>query len=283
MKLDGKNYVLSKKMNKIGDFNQIMSDKNLFYKTIYTPLSEALKILEERQKDEDLIQEIEKLLDGNIPEPLREVGKNAVQFRQIATPNVDCEHFISIAKSFDLQPVFFEYFEDKFTSNNEFKHSLGQLRIHDGINRYGMFNSEKITILDFNKYNGKKFKEILTLKSEPLIDFHRGLFDVLGFKKENFKFHDASLWFEKNGKKAEKYYANFFLLFVAHGILFENFLMNGTEGDFSKKIVLPALEEVERLTGLKPLIVPIPPMDIEEEEHWIAYHPKIKKYIKNKL
>ena len=113
--------------------------------------------------------------------------------------------------------------------------------------------------------------------------FHRGLFDVLGFRKDDFIFYDASKWFKNNGKKAEDYYVNFFLLFVSHGILFENFLMKGTEGDFSKKIVLPALEEVERLTGLKPLIVPIPPMDTEEEEHWISYHPKIKKHIKNNL
>ena len=225
-------------MEKFGDYNEIMFDKSLFYKTLYTSLSEALKILEERQKDKNLIKKIEKLLDGDIPEPLVGAKKNGVQFRQIATPNADCEHFISMTIPFGLQPVFFEYFDDKFTSNNDFKHSLGQLRIHDGINKYGDFNSEKMTILDFNKYNGKKLKEVLTLKFGSLIDFHRGLFDVLGFRKDDFIFYDASKWFKNNGKKAEDYYVNFFLLFVSHGILFENFLMKGTEGDFSKKIVL---------------------------------------------
>lgn len=263
------------------NFNRIMSDKVLFCNAIYTPLSKAIKILEERQKDKNLIEKIKGLLKNDIPQPLNKIEKCGVQFRQIATPNVDCEHFIAITKDFGLKPVFFEYFDDKFTSNNEFKHSLGQLRIHDGINRYGNYNSEKITILDFNKYNGKKFKEIITLKSESLIDFHRGLFDVLGFNKDNFRFYDASDWFHRNGDKADVYYANFFLLFITHGILFENFLMNGTEGEFSRNIVLPALKKVEDMTGLKPMIVPIPPMEIEEEEHWISYCPKIKKHIKN--
>ncbi|MEI8270610.1 MAG: hypothetical protein WCG45_04525 [bacterium] len=270
-------------MEKNNDYNKIMSDKKLFYETIYTSLPEALKILEKRQKDKKLLSKIEKLLDNDIPEPLKDIKKNAVQFRQIATPNSDCEHFIGITSSFGLQPVFFEYFDDKFTSNNEFKHSLGQLRIHDGINKYGDYNSEKMTIIDFNKYNGKKIKEVFTLKSELLIDFHRELFDVLGFKKENFVFYDASAWFKNHGKIAEEYYTNFFLLFVTHGILFENFLTKGTEGQFSKNITLPALDKVIKLTGLKPLIVPIPPMEIEEEEHWISYHPKIKKHIKNNL
>lgn len=270
-------------MRKSWDFNKIMSDKKLFYETIYTSLPEAIKILEERQKDKELIKKIEKLLNNDIPEPLKKIGKNGIQFRQIATPNVDGQHFIAITSGFGLKTVFFEYFDDKFTSNNCFKHSLGQLRIHDGINRYGQFNNEKMTIVDFAKYDGEKLRDVVTLKTKKLVDFHRDLFQVLGLNRNEFVFYDASKWLKENGSMAEKYYSNFFLLFVTHGILFENFLMSGTEGDFSRVIVLPALKEVERITGLKPLIVPIPPMDIEEEEHWVSYNPIIKKYIKNNL
>ena len=49
---------------------------------------------------------------------------------------------------------------------------------------------------------------------------------------------------------------------------------------FSQEILLPAIENCIKLTGLKPLIVPIPPMDIEEDEKWVFYDSFIKKNIK---
>lgn len=266
-------------MKKKWDYEKIMSDRKIFNETVYTTLSQAIEILEQRQKDTKLREKIEKILDNNIPEPLKE-GKNAVQFRQIATPNHDTHWFVELTRDNKLKTVFFEYHSDKFTSNNDFKHSLGQLRIHEKINKKGEFIEEKITILDFNKYNGEKFKNVMTLWSEPLVDFHRKLFDICGYDNKELCFFDASEWFKKNGPKAIDYYTNFLLLFICHGILFENFLLNGEEGEFTKKILLPALEKATELAGEKPLIVPIPPMDNELDAHWVSYTTKIKKLIK---
>ena len=268
-----------KNMIKIGDYEKIMSDRKLFNKVVYTPLSEAIKILEKRQEDDKSKVEVENLLNNNIPEPLKESGKNGVQFRQIATPNHDVHWFIELTKDNGLKTIFFEYHNDKFTSNNSFKHSLGQLRIHNKINKRGDHIEEKITIFDFNVYNGKKFKDILTLWSEPLLDFHKKLFEICGYKKEDLCFYDGSMWFEKNGAHAVDYYTNFILLFTYHGILFENFMLNGTEGEFTKNIFLPAFEKAYQKSGVKPLIVPIPPMDNEDDAHWVSYHPKIKTSI----
>lgn len=258
-----------------------MSDRNIFNKVVYTPLSEALKTLKERQKDKALKNKIEKTLNNNIPEPLKKYGKNGVHFRQIATPNHDVHWFTELTKDNGLKSVFFEYHNDKFTSNNEFKHSLGQLRIHPKINKKGDHIEEKITIFDFNKYNGKPFKDIVTFWSEPLVDFHKRLFEVCGYSKDNLCFYDASRWFKENGVYAVDYYTNFILLFVCHGILFENFLLTGSEGKFTKEIFLPAFEKASNLAGLKPLIVPIPPMDNEEDVHWISYDQKIKPLLKS--
>ncbi len=261
------------------DYDKIMSDRKLFNETVYTPLSEALRLLEERQKDPVLMAKIEKLLNGDIPEVLRN-KKCGVQFRQIATPNNDCKHFVKITKENNLVPIFWEYFDDKFTSNNEFKHSLGQLRIGKKVNKEDIFPVEKITVVDFNKFNGKKLKDVNVLWGESLIDFHRNLFTNEGFNLKDFIFYDSSLWFHNNGEKAEKYYVNFFLLFVCHGILFENFLTtNDKEGDFTKNITLPAIEKIINLTGVKPLIVPIGSLDMENDVHWISYHSKVKTLI----
>lgn len=266
-------------MIKIGDYDEIMNDRKLFQEIVYTPLSEAIKNLEQRQEDNNLKEKIEKILNNNIPEPLIGKGKKAVQFRQIATPNHDVHWFTELTRDNGLKTVFFEYHSDKFTSNNEFKHSLGQLRIHSKINKNGDNVEEKITIFDFNKYNGKQFKDIMTLWSEPLTDFHRKLFDVLDYKKGNFHFFDASEWFRQNGPRAVDYYTNFILLFMYHGILFENFLFTASEGEFTKNIFLPAFEKAYNLAGVKPLIVPIPPMDNEDDVHWVSYHPKIKNFL----
>lgn len=273
-------------MLSIGDHNKIMSDRNLFYKTVYTPLSEAIKILEERQKDKKLKEKIEILLNNNIPEPLKNIAKNGVIFRQVATPNFEIRWFIELTKDNGLKTNFFEYHSDKFTSNNYYKHSLGQLKIHeDKCNKKGENIEERFTIIDFNKFNGKQFKNISTLWGEPLISFHKTLFDFYGYNKDFFSFYDASEWFKENGPKAISYYTNFILLFISNGILFENFLFEEDEGKFTENVFLPAFEKAFNIIGLKPLIVPIPPMDkeIEEDMHWHSYNNKIKNFIKTKI
>ena len=88
-------------------------------------------------------------------------------------------------------------------------------------------------------------------------------------------------WFNRNGSNAHDYYYKMILFFVVHGILFENFLIYGQESQFTKNIFLPAYKKVVETTGLKPLIVPIPPMD-EEYDKYITYHQPLVKQIINK-
>jgi len=266
----------------IGDYDRIMSDRNIFNQIVYTPLSEALRLLEERQKDPVLIAKVEELLKGDIPEPLKNIGKNAVIFRQVATPNHESRCFCSLAKENGMIPVFFEYHNDKFTSNNDFKHSLGQIHINGSVNKKNKYPVEKITIVDFAKYDGKKLKEIITIWDEPLVSFHKRLFIVNDQCVNDLNFYDASSWIKNNGNNAVNYYVSFFFLMVCYGILFENFLLddhNDGNGKFTKEVVLPAIEKVMNLTGVKPLIVPITPIDIEKDNYWVSFNSKIKKLI----
>jgi hypothetical protein len=258
-----------------------MSDRKLFNETVYTPLSEAIKILEERQKDKKLVKKIEELLNNDIPEPFKKIGKYGVSGKQVATPNHDTRWFIELTKDHGLKTVFYEYHKDKFISKNSFKHSLGQLHIHEEkTNRKGNHIEEKITIIDFNKNDGKLLKDVVTVWGEPLIDFHKRLFQATGHNLLDFVFYDSSDWLKRNGEIAKTYYEKDLLIYICHGILFENFLLEGEEGEFTKDILLPALEKVVQLTGLKPLIVPIPPMDTEEDAHWISYGREIKPFLK---
>lgn len=267
-------------MSSIGDYNAIMSDHNVFNTTIYTPLSEALRVLEERQNDPVLMAKVSELLKGSIPDVLLK-NKCAVLSRHLATPNHEHRMFIKIAKDNNLYPVFFEYHEDKFTSNNDFKHSLGQLRIAEDVDVNGDYNAEKMTVIDFNLYNGKKISEIKTLWGESLVDFHSRLFNVYDYNNiDDFFSYDASDWFKKNGDKAVNYYSNLFLLFICNGILFENYLTSDDgDGYFTKNIVLPAFDNVYSTFGIKPLIVPLGPLDIEHDPLWYYHLPKVKNNI----
>jgi hypothetical protein len=260
----------------IGDYNTIMSDRNLFNQTVYTPLSEAVKILEERQNDKELMMRVRKVLNDQIPEICKN-NKCAIMSRQIPTPNYENRVFLELSKDINFSPVFFEYFDDKFTSNNKYKHSLGQLQICKNLDKNGNDIIEKVTIVDFNKYNGKILKEVKTLWGESLIDFHKRLFDFYNIK-DFFCFNEL-IWYKKEDKeKTIDFYKKFFLLVTCYGILFETFLiLDDKEREFTKNVVLPALESCISLTGIKPLIVPIPPMDLESEDFWFYQLPVVKK------
>jgi hypothetical protein len=268
-------------MVKIGDYNTIISDRNIFNQVVYTPISQALKILEERKKDKVLIDKVEKLLKGDIPKILKEKGVYGVQFRQIATPNNEVKHFLKITKDFGITPIFMEYHDDKFSSNNAWKRSLGQIHIQGPINKKDEYRVEKLTIMDFNKHNGVKLNKVTTHKSEMLTDFHRKLFQVCDLHHQACNFYDTSKWIKDHGAQPVEYYQNFFLLFTCFGILFENFSLTGKESKFTSDVILPSMESVYNLTGVKPLIVPIPPMDMENEDYWIYYDGRVKSFIKN--
>jgi hypothetical protein len=113
--------ILIYKMNKIGDYNEIMSDKSLFYKTIYTSLSEAKKILEERQKDKDkcnflpytyILDEMELAMSDNtklyyeiteLPfiDKMEQLANGKVKIKQVKNP----KYAIQLAKQ-KAQPTY---------------------------------------------------------------------------------------------------------------------------------------------------------------------------------
>ena len=274
---------MSEGETKIGDYDTIMNDHNIFNQIVYTPLSEALRLLDERRKDSELMAKVGKLLKGDIPEFFKN-KKCAVLFRQIATPNYETKRFISLAKENGLHPVIVEYHDDIFSpDSNPFKHSLGKLHINKGTcMKTGNELVENFSVVDFNEHKGNKISEVKTLWSESLIDFHKFLF-LNHFKDEEVTTWDGSEWLKIRGAHPCDYYKYVFLVFICNGILFENFLTSKDyEGDFSKKIVLPAIEEVINITGVKPLIVPIEPFDTELDDYWTYHDLNVKQLIKDR-
>jgi hypothetical protein len=269
------NFVLS------NNHRHIMSDRNKFNKMVYTPLSEALLILDKRQKDPKIKNMVQYLLKDDIP-PVLNNKKCGIFARHIATPDYDTQRFIKLTTENNLDTVLLEYLDDKFVSGNKNKHALCQIRINNGLNNKGDYIFEKINIIDFVKNDGQKIKDINTLWDEPLNNFHKKLFNHYDIKN-NLMFYDLSDWYRRNGKNAKKYYKKFLLFFITHGILFENFsTKDSSENIFTENILLPAIYDTINMVGMKPLIVPMEPIESENEEYWISHPPLIKTCLFNK-
>jgi hypothetical protein len=257
------------------DTEYLLQNPEAFNSFIYTTLDEAILELDRRWKDKTIPDYVP------IPSSIAKGGK-AVLFRQLITSNYEARRFVNIVDATNLEPLFWEYHTDKFTSNNEWKHSLGKLFFYEGIGKLGGRKINTLNIIDFNTYNGKKILEVKTLWNESLIDFHHSLYESC-FKSLQGQVYDASAWFKENGGTANKYYESFISLFIKHGILFENFMLNEKEIGFTSEIFLPAFIEVYKKTGLKPLIVSLEPTDIEGDHFWMCHPQKDKAFVEEKF
>lgn len=114
---------------------------------------------------------------------------------------------------------------------------------------------------------------------EKLVDFHHSLLDFSGYKVD---IRDNTRWFQNIGSP-DMFYYNLFLHFVCHGALFETFLtgINEKENDFTHKIVLPALEKVQKEFGISPILIHLYPQDQTEDEdqYWWSYPPLINEQL----
>lgn len=267
------------------DINTLVADRQAFNSFVYTPLSEAMTELKRRREDKKLGETISELLSNDIPPVLAGPSIKAVLFRQLVTPNYEVRRFFHLIEGLnDLEPLFWEYYEDKFTSNNDWKRSLGKLKFFMGVGhkKEGRGEAEHVTVVDFAKYDGKKISSVKTTWGQPLVAFHHELFDKTYRTLSEIFFFDSSEWFKRNGHTADIYYTSFFRLFIKNAILFENFMLDSKELSFSKHIFLPAFIKVFQETGYKPLIVALEPTEIEGDGFWF-YHPgKSKQFVERK-
>lgn len=255
------------------DINKLADDRNLFDNFIYTSLNEAVEEIKKRRGVEDLEKKVFELLNGNMPRPLFDGQPRGVLFRSILTPNYEVVRFVNILDSIQyLKPLFFEYTGDKFTSNNLLKHSLGKMGFYSGRNKNNDSIIEFVSIVDFNKYNGKIISDIKTLWGQSLVEFHHRMFDSVCGKVSRDFFYDISSWFKLHGPTARDYYRSLMLLCCRDVILFENFMLEDAEEKlFTREVVLPAFLDVWKMTGVRPLIVALEPTNIEGDHFWSCY------------
>jgi len=264
------------------DIEKLVADEKAFNEFIHTPLLEAIDELKNRWKDKGLEKKISKYLGTDIPKPFID-GFKVVLFRQLFTPNHELRRFMCVTDTFPLlKPIFLEYHEDKFTSNNPLKYSLGRMSFQGGIGKKSRLKTECRNIIDFVESDGQKIKDVKTIWGQPLIDFHHELLELV-FPNSGQHIFDISEWLHKFPGGAKEYYRNVLTFFIRNGILFENFTMDGEELEFVKEVFLPAFIEVWKKIGKKPIIVALLPHDTQEDLFWVSHLVRTLDSVDKKL
>lgn len=211
--------------------------------------------------------------------PCIPAGEFGMLVRQVATARYEDLLFMEMAKAVGLNPLWAEYTEDKFFLHSSYKRSLLKMFFCSGKGRSGGWKIRKEKLSCVHHCHRKILNEIQTKKGS-LIEYHHAL-----QKKfiPNATRIDISDTFRQS-------YSAYLSLFIAHGILFEDF-HRGESGPaldgFTANVFQPAWEMLVDELGMKPLITPLPwwegmnfyPADHSWLEHGVFDRQSIKDLI----
>ncbi len=234
----------------------------------YMHLSAALAELKKRNSDGELIKKIKKTMGAACPAWMPD--EPCIFFsRNIITPNKETLYFLDLAKDAGLPVIFLEY-HDKFVTVNKLKYHLA----------YMHSEKSKKKLIDFGD-EGNTLDRIQTLQGTSLIDFHHDLCQKFIPNFNTYTVIDMTKWFNDT-RNDKAYYFNYFSLFIAHGILFENFLVGDKEEkDFLQAKFFPSIAKIKEVYGMGPLIYPLLPREYEEESSWLFYPKEVYTYTNN--
>lgn len=249
------------------------------------PAVDAIAELRLREQIPGLKKQIEDYFGGDIPTYLNN-GPVLYMARHIGTPNFESLRFLSLIKELELPVVISQDSRGLFVTQNHIKKALCKLPICTRVSQKGGKLNEhyhKISVVDCNTENGKPFSEVVTLWGEKLADFHSRLFKELGH--EGLEFPDDAEWVDRHGRgNLLAHYKELFMLFVVHGVFFENYNLNDPhEVAFVRDILRPACAYVKEQTGYSPLISPIFPLHHESYDFWISYPSKVRDVIRKSM
>jgi hypothetical protein len=198
-------------------------------------------------------------------------------FRQIATPNYEAARFVSLAKEYDLQPLFIEFHEDRFLTMNPLKCALVRMRFSDGPGKTAAIPPVVRRIANMPEADGRKIVEITTRWKQSLVSFHHEMIRAVSWISDA-TLVDGSSWFHSHGKYAGEYYTPFLKLFKK-AVLFEDFLLADGERSFTERVVMPAFNAATAVLGEKPLIVRLTEPGEAESSEWFDYPKSFLEHV----
>ncbi len=244
-------------------------ERDALKQRVYTPFSEVVAELQRRREDKELRKKVEDFLGHHILKPLEGAPK-AVLARSIFTPNFEFSYFMDVVGHAHLEPLLLEY-HGKFVAKNQEKYHLCRLFMFSHVGKKGGMLYNTAQLVNFNTEEGKDMSEVRTISGASLVDFHHRLLESKypGTEQRIIPFTE---WFNETRYLTDHYYFYFFALFIYHGVLFENFLADDKEESaFIKSHVLPSFEKASEYFGVKPLIMPLLPIENEKFRTWLSY------------
>jgi hypothetical protein len=189
--------------------------------------------------------------------------------RHIASCRLEELQFFKRCVRSGLQPLWLEYLDDHFCTNNPSKIRLVKLRILLGRGKRGGVREKIVRAVDLSRAS-TSIRELRTWWGEHLYEFHHRVLNcILGA----VQIVDMSHWFKQWGR-ASSYYEPYLALAIAHGVLFESFESPGFPDleRFKKNVVIPSYNRLVQRWGVEPIIVyhPVPP---EMEAMYLNYYP----------
>lgn len=243
---------------------------------LYYGADDARAELLRRQSDPVLARRVRQFV-GTLPDlPLMPFVALA---HHVPTASYEDADYVSLAQrmGFDYEEVWwFSYLQDKFTTANCSKVKLAVLTTADFAHpgkKGGIRKRKHAVVRNIPYWDGRPIHEVRTKSGEALTTFHGRLRQHLLSMEVAENTHDLSAYLQRFGS-ARAYYPYFLALFVAHGVLVDEFEVPSPErARFKQAVVLPAFQRVSDAVGVSPLIVRMP----WEERH--GYYPPLEQYL----
>lgn len=237
---------------------------------LYTPIQDAIcQIRDGAHKQPST------LLPVGLPK-----AKYAIFARQVASASHETLRFVRLAESHGLTPLCFEFHADKFVTRNRTKLSLGHMRFADTLTDCA--KSKVIKTVNAQSAQGRPLESVRTVWGQSLIEFHHSLLKEALPKDSSPVLFDGSEWFRSFGHHPQDYYHQFLSLFVSQGVLFETYLLQPDERDFTSEIILPAFESVSSTIG-RPMIVQLDPPDCPGHDFWVSYPTSLREKVAERM
>ncbi len=244
--------------------------------------SDVAKELQIRSKNKELEIKLHEYWDlHKIPDiDFLQKGPYAILSRSIASPSAEQKFFLEFAKKNNLTPIILEY-DGKLVTRNLEKLYLCKMHFFSDRNNKEYPYPQKMHIVDTNVYQGKNMSQVLTYTNKSLMDFHHDLFsryaDASGCTIFNF-----TEWFNKARIMGPDYYFFFLLIFMKNAVLFDNYtLSDSQESSFVESKILPSIQKIQDIFGLKPLIFPLVPIKIETDMRWLSYSGQVQEEVES--
>jgi hypothetical protein len=248
---------------------------------LFISLSDAAAELSRRRRD-DALAALHDPFRFSLPANIAAhfTKPRAILFRQLASPTYETLEFLHLEERLNVEPLILEYLKDKFVgANNSYKHALGKMPIHSGMNKHGKDIIRYRTVIDFVQADGKPLLEIPTFTGEPLVVMHHRILGSLTGLDARVHCLDGSDWFADAHAHGRHFYEDVFALCVRDAILFENFHTTEHERTLVSEVVAPAYHETVRRFGVPPLIVRLIPRQEELSRHWDSYPAMAERFM----